>query len=215
MEMTIHSTMHLPLKIAAYAGIVFFAATGVLASARRNMDAIGAIVLAIVTATGGGTLRDVLDGQLPVFWIQDTMYLWAAAGTALLMLPLMPHIRFPERALHLPDSLGLSLYTWLGCEKVFNMGLPSSVVVVLGVTTGIAGGLLRDILSAQVPEILKRGELNASASFAGAVLYVVIRNSGAPLSWAAGVCFATVMVLRFAALRWNLMLPEIKSGADR
>ena len=198
-----------PLTIADFAGTAFFAATGVLASSRRHMDWIGAIVLAVVTATGGGTLRDLLSGQLPVFWIREPRYLWVALGTALVMLPLLHRIRFPERALLLPDAVGLALYTWIGSEKVYLLGFPSLAVVILGVMTGTAGGLLRDVLSAQVPFILRKGELYAAASIPGAVLYVVLRNVGADPKWAAGSCLMTVLVLRIAALRWQLMLPNV------
>ena len=199
---------------ADFAGTAFFAATGVLASARRSMDWIGAIVLAVVTATGGGTLRDLLSGELPVFWIRQPHYLWVALGTSLLMLPLLPRIRFPERELLFPDAMGLALYTWIGCEKVFLLGLPDIAVVILGVMTGTAGGLLRDVLSAQVPFILRKGELYAAASIPGAMLYVILRNLGADPPWAAGTCLVTVLVLRLAAIRWQLMLPNVGRPLD-
>ncbi len=199
----------LSLSVVDFAGTAFFAATGVLASARRKMDWIGAIVLAVVTATGGGTLRDLLSGQLPVFWIRDPLYLWIAIGTALLMLPILPLIRFPEKVLLLPDALGLALYTWIGCEKVFLLHLPDLVVVLLGVMTGTAGGLLRDVLSAQVPYILKKGELYAAASIPGALVFVVFRNDFVNSKYAAVACILSVLLLRLAALRWGIMLPNV------
>ena len=195
------------LTAADYAGTAVFAATGVLASSRRRMDWIGAMVLAVVTATGGGTLRDLLAGQLPVFWIRQPLYLWFAVGTALLMLPVLHLIRFPERALLLPDAIGLALYTWIGCEKVHQLGLPGIVVVVLGVMTGTAGGMIRDVLSAQVPFILQKGELYAAASIPGAVLYVMLQHLDFPTRWIAAACMLTVLILRLAAIQWNLTVP--------
>ncbi len=147
------------LAIADYTGVAVFAATGVLASSRRQMDWVGAIVLAIVTSIGGGTLRDVLTGQLPVFWIRQPLYLWIAVGTALVMLPVLHLIRFPERVLVFPDAVGLALFTWLGCEKVALLGFTGIVVVLFGVITGTAGGLIRDVLSAQIPNIMRKGAI--------------------------------------------------------
>jgi len=203
------------LSVADYAGTAVFAATGVLASARRRMDWIGAMVLAVVAATGGGTLRDLLTGQLPVFWIRQPLYLWIAAGTALLLLPLLHSIRFPERALLLPDAIGLALYTWIGCEKVHLLGLPGIVVVVLGVMTGTAGGMIRDVLSAQVPFILQKGELYAAASIPGAVLYVLLQHMSFSTRWIAAACMLTVLILRLAALRWHLTLPILVAAPGK
>ena len=200
---------NLLLTAADFVGTAVFAATGVLASSRRRMDWIGALVLAIVTATGGGTLRDLLTGQLPVFWIRQPLYLWIATGTALAMLPLLHRIRFPERALLLPDAIGLALYTWIGCEKAQLLGLPGIVVALLGVVTGTAGGLIRDVLSAQVPNILRKGELYAAASIPGAVVFVVLKSLQASPHAIAAACMLTVLAIRMAAIRWHLMLPTI------
>jgi uncharacterized membrane protein YeiH len=183
------------------------------------MDWIGTLVLAIVTATGGGTLRDLLTGQLPVFWIRQPLYLWFAAGTALLMLPILHRIAFPERALLLPDAIGLALYTWIGCEKVSLLGMPDIVVVLLGVVTATAGGMIRDVLSAQIPYILQKGELYAAASLPGAILFVVLQHLKIEPHWIAAACMLAVLLLRLAALRWSLMVPALaevpgKGGAS-
>jgi uncharacterized membrane protein YeiH len=196
------------IAIAVFLGTAFFAASGVLASARRQMDWIGAVVLAIVTSVGGGTLRDILSGQLPVFWIPDPRYLLISIGTALLLLPFLDKISFPDRKLLLPDALGLAFFTWIGCEKVFLLGDSWIVVVILGVMTGTAGGLIRDVLSAQVPFILLKGELYAAASIPGALVFVVLRFHGYTADVAGIACFLTVLLLRLAAIRWKIMLPD-------
>lgn len=203
------------LTIADYTGVAVFAATGVLASARRQMDWIGAIVLAIVTSIGGGTLRDVLTGQLPVFWIRQPLYLWVAVGTALVMLPILHRIRFPERVLVFPDAVGLALFTWLGCEKVALLGFSGIVVALFGVITGTAGGLIRDVLSAQIPNIMRKGELYAAASIPGAVLYVVLHAFKVQPVWVIpAACMATVLTLRLAAIRWRWMVPVMIPHSD-
>lgn len=202
------------IAIAVFLGTAFFAASGVLASARRQMDWIGAVVLAIVTSVGGGTLRDILSGQLPVFWIRDPKYLFISIGTALLLLPFLDKISFPERKLLLPDALGLAFFTWIGCEKVFLLGDSWIVVVILGVMTGTAGGLIRDVLSAQVPFILLKGELYAAASIPGALVFVVLRVHGYTADVAGIACFLAVLLLRLAAIRWKIMLPDSGGSSD-
>jgi uncharacterized membrane protein YeiH len=196
------------IGIAVFLGTAFFAVSGVLASARRRMDWIGAIVLAIVTSVGGGTLRDVLSGQLPVFWIKDPRYLFVIVGTSLVMLPFLGKIRFPEKALLVPDALGLAFFTWIGCEKVFLLGDSWIVVAILGVMTGTAGGLIRDVLSAQIPFILLRGELYAAASIPGALIFVAFRFHGVSAVLSGIACFVTVLSVRIAAIRWKVMLPD-------
>jgi len=200
---------NLPLAAAMFLGTAVFAATGVLASARRNMDWVGAVVLAVVTATGGGTLRDLLTGNLPVFWIREPVYLWIAAGTALVMLPLLRIIRFPERALLWADAAGLALFTWTGCVKTQELGLHPSLVVLMGVLTGSGGGLIRDVLSAQVPSILRQSELYAAATFPGALLFVIMQHFPVSPVVAATVCIGSVFLVRLAAMRWRLTLPTV------
>ena len=200
------------IAIAVFLGTAFFAASGVLASSRRRMDWMGAVVLAIVTSVGGGTLRDLLSGQLPVFWIRDSRYLLIAVGTALLLLPFLRKIRFPERQLLLPDALGLAFFTWIGCEKVFLLGDSWIITVILGVITGTAGGLIRDILSAQIPFIMLRGELYAAASIPGALVFVLLRFHGVSPSLSGMACFMMVLLLRYSAIRWKLMLPDAGCG---
>ena len=195
---------------ALFLGTAVFAATGVLASARREMDWIGAVVLAVVTATGGGTLRDLLIGRLPVFWIGEPVYIWIAAGTALVMLPLLRVIRFPERALLYADAAGLALFTWIGCVKTQELGLHPSVVVLMGVLTGSGGGLIRDVLSAQVPTVLRQSELYAAATIPGALLFVALQHFSVTPAMVGAGCIGSVLLIRLAAIRWKLMLPETR-----
>ena len=205
----ISEPVNAPLAAAMFLGTAVFAATGVLASARRDMDWIGAVVLAVVTATGGGTLRDVLTGNLPVFWVREPAYLWIAAGTALVMLPLLRIIRFPERALLWADAAGLALFTWTGCVKTQELGFDPSVVVLMGVLTGSGGGLIRDVLSAQVPSILRQSELYAAATIPGALLFVVLQHFPVSPLLAGAVCIGSVFLVRLAAMRWRLTLPAV------
>jgi uncharacterized membrane protein YeiH len=196
------------LQWADYAGTAVFATTGVLASTRKRMDLVGAVVLAIVTATGGGTLRDLLTGALPVFWIRQPIYLLIAAITALVVFGLVHVVSFPRNFLQIPDAIGLALYTWLGCEKAHLLGLPEVAMVLMGVMTGTAGGMIRDVLSGEIPFILLKGELYAAASALGAIALVICWHFGLDPFWSAGICMGIVLLLRLAAIRWNISLPS-------
>lgn len=196
------------LQWADYAGTVVFAATGVLASTRKRMDIVGAIVLAIVTAVGGGTIRDVVSGHLPVFWIRQPNYLVIAAITAVVTFIIIHLIRLPKNFLLLPDAVGLALYTWLGCEKARLMGLPEPAMILMGIVTGTAGGMIRDVLSAEIPFILLKGELYAAASAFGAIALVICWHYGLTPFASAAVCMSIVLLLRLAAIRWKISLPS-------
>ena len=151
-------------------GTAIFALSGVLMAGRLRMDAIGVIVLAAVTAIGGGTIRDLLIGARP-FWIQNTTYLWVILGTAGLgmLLTRLPK-RLPWYTLPLADALGLALFVVIGAQKALSFGTSSMVAVVMGVITGVAGGMIRDVLAREVPLVLQK-EIYATACIVGGILY--------------------------------------------
>ncbi len=196
------------LNVMDFSGTAVFAATGVLASTRKRMDLVGAVALALVTATGGGTLRDLLTGQTPVFWIRQPIYIWVAIAAALLTFALVWRMPAPKNYLLIPDAIGLALYTWLGCVKAHLLGLPDTSVVLMGVVTGIAGGIIRDVLSAEVPFIFLKGELYAAASLPGAIALVICWHLGLGELPSAAICMAIVLAIRLAAIRWNIHLPS-------
>ncbi|MDZ4199973.1 MAG: trimeric intracellular cation channel family protein [Kiritimatiellia bacterium] len=184
--------------------------TGALAAGRKNMDGIGVIVLSIVTALGGGTIRDVLLQNYPVFWIEDPSYLVVAVmGSLIAAVTARFWIRI-ESALTIVDALGLAMFTTVGAQEAIRLGAPGSVVILMGVITGTAGGVLRDVLSNQVSFLFNHGELYATASILGATLLVIFdrlhfhRETGWLL--ATGACLA----LRLAAIRWGWKLPMLR-----
>lgn len=203
------------LGLADYCGTAIFAATGVLASARRKMTWVGAIVLAIATAVGGGTLRDLLSGDLPVFWIKNPHYLIISVATALVMLALLKKIRSPDQWLQLPDALALGLFTWIGCEKVYQLHEPWSVTVLMGVMTGTAGGLIRDVISAKMPYILSKGGMYVAASVFGAMIFSLMRFSGGSSLVSGLVCLTAVFLFRLSDLHFASKSPRIKKRPKR
>lgn len=162
------------LSLLDFFGTAVFAVSGCLAAGRRRMDLFGALVLGMVTALGGGTLRDLVLGVRPVFWIERPAYLWVALGAGLATFAVVRVGRVPRRALMLSDALGLAVFTVIGCAVALPLVDSALVVVLMGMLSGVAGGITRDMLSAEVPLIF-RTEIYATASLSGGAVFVALR----------------------------------------
>lgn len=182
-----------------------FAISGALAAGRRSLDLIGVVVIATVTAVGGGTLRDLLLDRT-VFWLADPAYLYVCLIAALLTVLYARHRHPPERLILYADALGLALFSISGAQIAQNLGHGGIVVVIMGASTGVAGGLLRDVLCAEIPLILRRGRMYASASIAGVVVYLLLETL-LDRTLAAVLGMSTIAGLRLAAIAWDLTLP--------
>lgn len=194
------------LKVLDFLGVAVFAASGALAAGRKSLDLLGVLVVAAVTAIGGGTVRDLLMDR-PVFWIADPGYLWVILGAALLTVGWTHGHRPPRNSLAIADALGLGFFAIGGAQVAEAGGLGGIIVVLLGTMTGVAGGVLRDVLTAQVPMILRRGDLYASAAIGGTTLYLLLQAAGMARPASALVGMATIVALRLAAIIWGLHLP--------
>ena len=189
-------------------GTAVFAFSGVLVAGRLRMDAIGVIVLAAVTAVGGGTIRGLLLGASPISWIQDAPYLWAtrASAAAGMWLARVPR-RLPWYALPVADAFGLALFVVIGAKKALLFGTSGMVAVVMGVITGVAGGLIRDVLAREVPMVLQK-EIYATACIFGGVLYtssVALELAHIP---AMLISMLGVLAVRIPAIFRHLSLPS-------
>lgn len=182
-----------------------FAISGALAAGRRSLDLIGVVVIATVTAVGGGTLRDLLLDRV-VFWIANPVYLYVCLIAALLTVLYARYRHPPDRLILYADALGLALFTISGAQIAQNLGHGGIVVVVMGASTGVAGGLLRDVLCAEIPLILRRGRMYASASIAGVVAYLLLETQ-LDRTLAAVLGMSIIAGLRLAAIAWDLTLP--------
>jgi uncharacterized membrane protein YeiH len=187
-------------------GVIVFALTGTLVAGKKQMDLFGGVVLANVTALGGGTIRDLLTGSTPVFWMKDPVYIYTASITAVLLFFLVRHIDFPENWLVVPDAFGLALFSLIGTQKAMDMNLPFVVAVITGILTGVAGGMIRDILSGSSPMILSR-EIYATAAMAGAVVYLVLSHLPTPNTLDMVLAMLSTLLLRLLAVRFKLELP--------
>lgn len=197
------------LHVLQLIGAAVFAASGALAAGRKQMDLLGVVVIAMVTAIGGGTIRDLLLDRRPVFWIAEPAHLIVGMVAALVTIAYARYRRFPHDSLAIADALGLALFTIGGAQIAEREGASGIVLVLMGTITGVAGGVIRDVLSAEVPLILKKGQLYASAAVAGATLYLVLRAADVAPQVAAPVGMATIAGLRLAAIFWGLHVPVV------
>jgi len=195
-------------------GAGVFAVTGALAAGSKRMDIFGVVVLGCVTAFGGGTLRDLILGIRPVFWISNTCYLWVATLAAIGTYLLARRYRPPAIGLMYIDAIGLAVFTIIGFQFTINQTQNYSIAIVMGVTTGVFGGIIRDVLSAEVLLILRR-EIYASASLCGAALLALLFNLQLPRSLSVSVALLTTLIICIAALRWNLALPIFQLKSNR
>src|ERR1700722_18404539 len=147
------------LFILSMLGVAVFAASGALAAGRKNFDLLGVVVIALVTAVGGGTLRDLLLDRHPIFWVKDPSHLTVILASAALTLAYVRFRKPPLAALAVADAFGLALFTISGAEVAEAQGLPWLTVIVMGTVTGSAGGVLRDVLNREVPLLSRQADL--------------------------------------------------------
>ena len=186
------------------AGLSVFAASGSLAAARKRLDFVGACFFALITATGGGTLRDVLIGA-PIFWMRDPTAVTLCVVIAITAWAI-PLRWWPERALDWFDAAGLAAYSVYGAGKALHYGVSPIPAVAAGVVTACVGGIIRDI-TAGVPSILLRHEVYVTAALFAAALFVVLTILGVVAPWPALLGFVLGFLIRAAAIRWAISLP--------
>ena len=191
------------------AGVAVFAASGVLAARDRDLDLIGIVVVAAITAIGGGTLRDLLLDRHPIFWIADTTYLIVITAAALLTVAYVRLRPPPGKTLLVADALGLALFALSGAKLAEAAQVPALIVVLMGTMTGVTGGVLRDVITARVPLILQQ-EIYATAAIVGVAAYLVLQEAGVPQPAAFWAGMAVVAALRLVAIRWGLHLPVVR-----
>jgi uncharacterized membrane protein YeiH len=197
------------LQFITYTGVFVFALTGAFKARAYKMDVFGGIVLAFVTAYGGGTLRDLLIGVKPVNWINDNIALVLVfAGTVFTFL-LKENLNRIKRTIFYTDAIGLGLFTAWGIEVALANGLNGFYSLVMGVITATFGGLIADILCSSVPNLLKKGELYATACAIGGAVYLLLRKIPLEDNINLTVCVLVVVGIRIYSKRKRLMLPDI------
>lgn len=187
-------------------GIIVFALSGALMAGRYKLDPFGVVVLASVTAIGGGTIRDVIL-QTPVFWTVNPVYIYIILATAILTIILIRQpTRIPKRFLLLADAFGLALFAVLGTQKSLSLGAPIPVAIIMGTITGVAGGMIRDVLCNVIPMILRQ-EIYATAAMLGGALFVFFQYIGWSSNTSTLVAIVGALSLRLAGIYWQVSLP--------
>ena len=195
-------------ELVEHAAIAVSAISGVLAARGKGIDLFGVLVLALVTALGGGTVRDLLL-DVPVIWLLEPSFLLTVAAVALGGFFLVPVVELPRRAMLVADAAALALFTVIGARKGLDHHAAPAVAVALGVVTGVAGGIFRDVLLGEIPLVFRPTiHLYATAALAGAVVYVLLAAFDAPIAMLAGA--AVTLGLRLAAIRWRINLPVLR-----
>jgi uncharacterized membrane protein YeiH len=190
------------------------AVSGALAAARKKMDVFGLVVTAIVSSIGGGTVRDLLLDHRPVFWIANTTFLWLPAVVAIATAAYARIWPVPTYSLTLADALGLALFTISGAKLALNDGSAFLIVVLMGATTGVAGGAIRDVLCGEIPRIFK-GEIYATVSLLGAATFAGLLRAGVSLALSGTVAAVLIVTLRVAAIFWDVKLKPVALAAAK
>lgn len=195
-----------------YFAVAICAISAVLAAEGKGIDLFGVLVLALVTAVGGGTIRDLCLGVRPVFWIEQPHHVWTALIAAAVTFVVVRFTHLPSRLLDVADAFGLALFGIAGTEKALTFGAPGIVAILLGIVTGVAGGILRDVLRREIPWVFQAGvNLYATAVFAGALVFVLLREHLPPSETHRYIGMSVILVLRLAAMRWKLRLPTFQT----
>ncbi len=207
------SLLHLIVEASA---TFAFALSGLLAAARKQLDAIGVCVVAGLTAFGGGTLRDVLLDRRPFLWVTHSEWLWVLLALCVGAIAFMRarHFAPTEKAIQWPDALGVGLFGASGTQLALAQDMPGIVAVLMGVITATFGGVLRDIVCNEIPTALRDHRPYAICAFAGGLVLVLAQHAGMPHGWALVLSAATGSSLRVAALITGYTLPRWSSESD-
>ncbi len=203
------------LTVLDFASVAVFALTGALVASRSQLDIVGFIFVACLTAVGGGTLRDVLLDRGPVFWIAEPVFLAVAALAAVAVFAGAHLLESRYRAILWLDACALAVAVPAGVAVATEAGAGWPVVLVMGMVTGCMGGLMRDVVCNEVPLVLKQGELYVTAAFAGALAAVLAKAGGLGDTLALLSCMAGTLVLRAGSIAFGWRLPVYRARPPR
>ena len=203
-----------PILAFDYAGVAVFAATGALAASRKELDMIGFLFLASVTGVGGGTFRDLILGQTPVFWVREPGYILVCAGVAVLVFFTAHLFESRWRLLLWLDAVGLAAYCVFGAQKGLDATGSPAIAIVTGILTATFGGILRDLLAGE-PSVLLRPEIYVTAALVGAATHTGLILLGFPILGAALVAAAAAFIVRGGALKFGWTFPRYKARPGR
>lgn len=208
-------TLETLISVLDHASVLIFALTGALVASRGQLDPVGFIFFATLTGIGGGTLRDLVLGRDPVFWVESPGILLLTAGAAITVFFTAHLLESRYRALLWLDACALAVAVPAGVGVALEAGVSPVVTLVMGVMTGTFGGLMRDVVGNEVPLILKQGELYTTAAFGGALAATVLMALGGGRGWALIACAVVVFGLRAGSMVFGWQLPVYKARPPR
>ncbi|WP_228852099.1 trimeric intracellular cation channel family protein [Aegicerativicinus sediminis] len=189
-------------------GTIAFAISGVLVAMNKRMDLFGVVIIAFVTAVGGGTLRDLLIGQTPVAWMTDITYTYVILAAAVFAIVFQNKLNYLRTSLFLFDTIGIGLYTLVGLEKGLSAGLHPIICIFLGTMTASFGGVIRDILCNEIPVIFRK-EIYATACILGGASYFILKQLPIDGNWVFIMAGSIVITIRLLAVKFKISLPNI------
>lgn len=195
--------------IVIYCGIAVFALTGALKARQHQMDIFGAFVLAFVTAYGGGTIRDILIDAKPINWMNDNIALILVILPVIIVSLLKFNFTKLKRLIFITDAMGLGLFTVAGIDRSMLNGINDPFCVFMGVVTACFGGLVADILCNNVPTLLRKGELYATASAIGGLIYLLSKKVAIDPLFGTIICVILIIIIRIISKWKRVMLPDI------
>ena len=195
-------------------GTFAFAISGALVASKKDFDLFGVIILAFVTAVGGGMLRDVLINAHPINWIGDLNYIKTIAVAVVFTFLFKRRIEPLRKTFFLFDTIGISVFTLLGLQKGLSYDLPSVVAIIMGMVSAVFGGVIRDVLTREVPLIFKK-EIYASACLAGGLVYLLLKKLNAYENFSFIFSAAIIIIIRTLSVIYKLELPKIKDDSSK
>ena len=196
------------LLVFDYIGTFVFAISGTLTAAEKRLDFFGATVIGFVTAVGGGTLRDMMLGDLPVSWMHNLNYFWLIIAGVVVTILFRKQVMQLKRTLFIFDTVGIAVFTILGLKKALIMHIDPSMAVMMGLTSAVVGGVIRDTLCNEVPLIFHR-EIYATACIAGALVYLLLSYWGVPEAICELSTVVCIIAIRIVVVRFNIALPRL------
>jgi uncharacterized membrane protein YeiH len=189
-------------------GTIAFAISGVLVAMDKRLDVFGVLIIAFVTAVGGGTLRDLLIGIKPVGWLNAPMHLMIIVVTVLLAIIFVKQLKYVRKSLFLFDTIGIGLYTMVGIEKGLAADLSPVMCIALGTITACFGGVIRDILCNEIPVIFRK-EIYATVCILGGLVYFFLIQFPIENTIAYSMAIVTIIIMRVLAVQFKISLPNI------
>lgn len=201
------------LTIFDYAGTLVFAISGALTAAEKRFDFFGAAAIAFVTAIGGGTIRDVLLGDFPVLWMQNLDYFWLIlAGVAITIL-FKKRVLKLRKTLFLFDTIGIATFTLLGLKKALLFNIDPTMAVLMGLSSAVVGGVIRDIICNEVPLIFHK-EIYATACIFGALVYLILHKFHVHEPICETATVLSIIAIRLIVVKYKLTIPKFKQQTD-